>query len=299
LIGSIFQGYQVLDRIKDGSVGTVWRAQDARGRVVALKQLALKHAAIPAKRKIFAREARITSKLSHPGIIKVYEYVDADPQPFFAMEYFESENLKYSMMRLPERVDGHEFTILGRVARALAHVHSRGIAHRDIKPENVLVSARSEVRLIDFSLALTRVDRWLRLGRRVEGTPQYMSPEQVCGEAGDERSDVYSFGVMAYELLAKTPPLSAGNAQGLLEKHLKETPPPMRTYVPTIAQDLDAFVLRMLSKDPSRRPPHMAVVVAELTRWERKDTVVRRRQAIRRPKSEIMKRPVELASTGL
>lgn len=298
MIGSIFKGYQVLDKIKDGSVGTVWRAQDGRGRIVALKQLAAKHAAVSRKLQAFDREARITAKFDHPNIIEIYEYVSVKPQPFFVMEYFESENLKYSMMRLPERVDGREFSILSHVARALAHVHSRGIIHRDIKPENVLVSAVSETRLIDFSLALTRMDRWLRFGRRSEGTPQYMSPEQVLGKAGDERSDVYSFGVMAYELLAKKPPLTAGNPRGLLEKHLKETPPPMRTYVPTIAQDLDRFVLSLLAKDPDRRPPHMAVVMAELARWEKKDTVVRRRQSIRRPKSELMKRPVELASTG-
>ncbi len=298
MIGSIFKGYQVLDKIKDGSVGTVWRAQDARGRAVALKQLALKHAAVPGKRRTFEREARITSRFDHKNIIKICEYVPADPQPFFVMEYFESENLKFSMMRLPERVDGREFSILSQVARALAHVHSRRIIHRDMKPENVLVSAKSEVRLIDFSLAMTRMDRLLRFRKRVEGTPQYMSPEQVRGEAGDERSDVYSFGVMAYELLAKRPPLTAGNPHGLLEKHLKETPPPMRTYVPTIAPDLDRFVLTMLAKDPDRRPPHMAVVMSELARWERKDSVVRRRQSVRRPKSELLKSPVELASTG-
>jgi serine/threonine-protein kinase len=298
LIGSIFKGYQVLDKVKDGSVGTVWRAQDSRGRVVALKQLAVKHAAVARKVQAFEREARITSKFHHPGIIEIYEYVAARPQPFFVMEYFESENLKFSMMRLPERVDGHEFSILSQVARALAHVHSKGIAHRDIKPENVLISVSSETRLIDFSLALTRMDRLLRFGRRSEGTPQYMSPEQVLGKAGDERSDVYSFGVMAYELLAKQPPITAPSQQALLEKHLKETPPPMRTYVPTIAPELDRFVQSLLAKDPGRRPPHMAVVVAELARWEKKGTVMRQRQSVRRPKSELMRRPVELASTG-
>lgn len=298
MIGSIFKGYQVLDKVKDGSVGTVWRAQDSRGRVVALKQLAVKHAAVARKVQAFEREARITSKFHHPGIIEIYEYVAARPQPFFVMEYFESENLKFSMMRLPERVDGHEFSILSQVARALAHVHSKGIAHRDIKPENVLISVSSETRLIDFSLALTRMDRLLRFGRRSEGTPQYMSPEQVLGKAGDERSDVYSFGVMAYELLAKQPPITAPSQQALLEKHLKETPPPMRTYVPTIAPELDRFVQSLLAKDPGRRPPHMAVVVAELARWEKKGTVMRQRQSVRRPKSELMRRPVELASTG-
>lgn len=299
MIGSVLKGYQVLDKIKDGSVGTVWRARDSSGRIVALKQLALRLAGIPPRRKLFRREAEITSRIRHRNIIRVYDYVDVSPQPFFVMEYFKSENLKYAMMRLPERVEGREFTILAQVARALEQIHAGGIIHRDVKPENVLVSASSEVRLIDFSLALTRVGRWLRFRRKAEGTPQYMSPEQVLGRAGDERSDIYSFGVLAYELLTKRPPLTAGSTEGLLEKHLRETPPPMRTYVPTISPDLDRFVLSMLAKDPARRPPHMAVVVSELGRWEKRDTLARRRQAARRPKTEILERPVELASTSL
>ncbi len=298
LIGSVVGGYQVLGKIKEGSVGTVWRARDARGREVAIKQLAEGHALDSRRRRLFEREARITAKFDHRNIIRVYEYVSEGPQPFFAMEYFDSENLKYCMGRLPERVDGREFAILAQVARALAFIHARGVVHRDVKPENVLVNKDSEVRLIDFSLAQTRLDRWLQFGRRVEGTPQYMAPEQVRGGRCDERSDVYSFGVMVYELLTKKPPLAAASQQALLEKHLRETPPPMRTHVPTMSPDLDAFVLGMLSKDPARRPPHMAVVLAEMARWERKNSVVRRRQAVRRPKSELLKRPVELASTA-
>jgi len=299
VIGSCLQGYRILEKIKDGSVGTVWRARDAGGRIVAIKQLALRYAGVRARRRLFRREAEITARVRHRNVIRVYEYVNALPQPFFVMEYFESENLKYAMMRLPERVEGKEFAILAQVARALECVHARGILHRDIKPENVLVSASSEARLIDFSLALTRLGRWLRFRRKVEGTPTYMSPEQVLGRAGDERSDIYSFGVLAYELLAKRPPFAAGSTEALLEKHLREAPPPMRTHIPTIAPDLDRFVLSLLAKDPARRPPHMAVVVSELGRWERKDTVARRRQAARRPRTELLQRPVELASTSL
>src|SRR5437667_1425678 len=103
------KGYLVQDKIKDGSVGTVWRATNSRDQVFALKQIAAEHAARSAKVRQFKKEATLTQGLRHPNIIKVHEYVDAPPQPFFVMEYFESENLKWSMAQLPERIHKKEF----------------------------------------------------------------------------------------------------------------------------------------------------------------------------------------------
>jgi len=203
------KGYLVQDKIKDGSVGTVWRATNSRDQVFALKQIALDNARVAAKVRQFKKEATLTQELQHPNIIKVFEYVDAKPQPFFVMEYFDSENLKFSMAQLPGRVHKKEFQILMQVAGALDFVHAKGIVHKDIKPENVLVNERSEARLIDFSLASTKWDRLLQFGKKVEGTPMYMAPEQIRGDKCDARTDLYSFGAMMYELLTKRPPFMA------------------------------------------------------------------------------------------
>jgi serine/threonine-protein kinase len=194
------------------------------------------------------------------------------------MEYFESENLKYALWNVQERIVGHEFRILRQVAEALAYVHDQGVVHRDVKPENVLVGPTREARLIDFSLAETRSDRLFRLTRRVDGTPLYMPPEQIRGEKCDARADVYSFGVLTYELLTRRPPFLGTTQDAILEKHLREAPPPMRTWVPTLSADLDALVLKMLAKDRSGRWADMQAVLHELAKWERKDTVVRVRQ---------------------
>ncbi len=278
MIGQILRGYQIVEKIKDGSVGTVWRATNSRNETFAIKQISQKNAARGDKVKQFKREATLTQELKHPGIIKVYDYVDHGSQPFFVMEYFESENLKYAMWHLPERVYKYEFHILRQIAEALSYLHGKGIIHKDLKPENVLVDARSSVRLIDFSLAQTKMDRMLQFGRRVEGTPLYMAPEQVQGKKCDNRSDIYSFGVMMYELLTKRPPFLGTTPAALLEKHIREPATPMKHIVKTIAPELDQVVLRMLAKKPEDRYQDMASVLFELSKWEKKDTVIRLRQ---------------------
>jgi serine/threonine-protein kinase len=277
------KGYLVLDKIKDGSVGTVWRAANSSRKQFALKQIALEHVTDSAKVKQFAKEAVLTKKLTHPNIIRVHEYHDVRPQPFFVMEYFESENLKYAMSQAPERVHKKEFQILMAVADALAYVHEQGIIHKDVKPENVLVSASSDVRLIDFSLSQTKWDRLLQFGRKVEGTPLYMAPEQIRGARCDARTDVYSFGVMMYELLAKRHPFMAESQEKILEKHLREAPVSMRTFVRTIDAALDRFVLRLLNKNPDGRFQTMSDVMQELARWCKQDTVLRLKQVVDAP----------------
>jgi len=275
--GQSIQGYLVIEKIKEGSVGPVWRVTNSRQQVFAIKQMSAANAADPEKVKRFEKEATLTQKLAHPGILKVHELLDSSP-PSFLMEYFESENLKAALWNLSDRIVKHEFRILRQVAEALDVVHGHGVIHKDIKPENVLVNARQEARLIDFSLAQTKMDRILQFSRRVEGTPLYMAPEQIRGEKCDPRADIYSFGVMTYELLTRRPPFLGTTQDALLDKHLKEALPSMRTWVPTLAADLDAFVLKMLAKKKEERWPDMKAVLYELAKWEKKDTVVRIRQ---------------------
>jgi len=272
------KGYHVLDKIKDGTVGTVWRALNSAGSPKAIKQLSLKHASDSGLVRKFKKEATLTRSLSHPNIIKVYEYVPLEPQPFFVMEYFESQNLKYAMAHHPKWIHKREFQILMAIADALAYVHEHDILHKDVKPENVLVSASGDVRLIDFSLASTKWDRMLQFRKKVEGTPMYMAPEQIRGEKCDARTDMYSFGVLMYELLTKRPPFAVQDAAKFLDKHLREKPQTLRAHVPTISPELDAFVLRLLNKAPDARYSDMRTVMQELSRWIKQETVIRLRQ---------------------
>ena len=277
------KGFMVIDKIKDGSVGTVWKGVNSQKKTFALKQIALKNANDSSKMRAFEKEANLTKKLAHPNIIRVYDYVDVKPQPFFVMEFFESENLKYAMAHVPERVVKKEFQILMGVADALAYVHAQGIVHKDMKPENVLINGRSEVRLIDFSLAQTKWDRFLQFGKKIEGTPLYMAPEQIRGERCDARTDMYSFGVMMYEMLGKRPLFMADTHEKVLQKHLNEAPIPLSAILPTVSREIDAFVLRLLAKKPEHRYADMTTVMQELARWNKCDTVMRMRQVVDAP----------------
>jgi serine/threonine protein kinase len=282
MAGTTIKGYLLQEKIRDGSVGTVWRATNSNQQVFAIKQMSPAAAADSDKVRAFEKEASLTQKLAHKGIIKVVEMLDCSP-PAFVMEYFESENLKYAMAHMPERVVKKEFQILMGVADALAYVHAQGIVHKDMKPENVLINGRSEVRLIDFSLAQTKWDRILQFGKKVEGTPMYMAPEQIRGERCDARTDMYSFGVMTYEMLAKRPLFAADNHEKILQKHLNESPIPLSAILPTVSREIDAFVLRLLAKKPEHRYADMTTVMQELSKWNKCDTVVRMRQVVDAP----------------
>jgi serine/threonine protein kinase len=272
------RGYMVQDKVKDGSVGTVYRVTDSKNRTIALKQLFAKVGNDSRKLKQFRKEFDVQKQLDHPAIIKVFDYVKSPPQDFFTMEYFESESLKYTMFHFPKRVHKREFWILRQLAEALDHVHQKDILHKDIKPENVLVDAQGDIRLIDFSLCQTKWDRLLQFGKRVEGTPLYMAPEQIRGERCDARTDIYAFGLIAYELLTKRLPFTGKDQDEIMKAHLTRPAPSMRTHVPTLAPELDGFVLRLLEKDPARRYPDLKTVIRELGKWEKTDTVVRMKQ---------------------
>ncbi|MHC4607747.1 MAG: serine/threonine protein kinase, partial [Planctomycetota bacterium] len=256
MIGTSLKGYQIVEKIKEGSVGTVWKARNKNGELVALKILAERHVHRSDKRRYFKREATLAKRLDHPNIM-----------------YFPSENMKYTMKHYPERLYKKEFYILRQVAEALSYLHSEGIIHKDVKPENILVGDDSGARLIDFSLCETKTDRLLRLTKRIEGTPMYMAPEQIRGSKCDKRTDIYAFGIVMYYLLTKHPPFRAQKEQRLFEMHLREPAPPMNSHVKTISSDLENFVKKMLAKLPVNRYQSMTSVIYELYKWERKDTV--------------------------
>ncbi|HEX7897988.1 MAG TPA: serine/threonine-protein kinase [Planctomycetota bacterium] len=288
-----FRGYMVQDKVKDGSVGSVYRVTDSKGRVVALKQLFAKVGNDSRKLKQFRKEFDVQGQLDHPAIIKVFDYVKMPPTDFFTMEYFESESLKYTMFHFPKRVHKREFWILRQLAEALEHVHSKDILHKDIKPENVLVDAKGDIRLIDFSLCQTKWDRWLQFGKKVEGTPLYMAPEQILGKRCDHRTDIYAFGLLAYELLTKRLPFKGKDQDEIMHGHLHRSPPSMRSHIPTLSPELDGFVLRLLEKDPARRYPDMTSVIRELTKWEKTDTVLRMKQV------QVIEQPTQVPSPFL
>ena len=280
MVGSSVGGYRILEKIRDGGAGTVFKAQGPKGEIVAIKMISEAWNEQRDRRKAFKRESDTTQKLVHPTVIRVFAYCDGPPRPYIVLEYFPSENLKFTLWHKQQVLEGRRMPVLKQCAEALYYIHTQGVVHRDVKPENFLVNAEGSVRLIDFSIAQTKWDRFLfSFGKKVDGTPLYMAPEQIRNESQDQRADMYSYGVMVFELMTRRPPFIGASVDSILEKHLKAAPPSMRSIVQDVSPELDELVTRLLSKKAADRPSDMSLVIAVLNRLVKKEEEARLRDS--------------------
>lgn len=264
----ILGGYRRLKILQTGQNSEVWEVADSSGRQrYAMKLLLPERSTDRTQRAALRREAQISASLQHPSIIRIFKFVNDRKNPFILMEYFPSTNLKLRILRGEvKELRPNLRRILTQFSRALGHVHAKGWVHRDIKPDNLLVNNSSEVRLIDFAIAVrsaTGLSRLFARRTKAAGTRSYMSPEQIRGLPLDGRSDIYSFGVMLYELLTGRVPYTANSGQELLRKHLS-------AEVPTIPSEAevdpacDSLVRRMMAKRPEDRPKSMEEIEREI-----------------------------------
>lgn len=268
MIGHKVEGYNIVDKIKEGSVGEIWLA-GKDNQMYALKMLFEKHCDNADKRRRFKREARIARGLSHKNVIRTYEYYEGPPRPFYVMEYFPSENLKRHILDQSPVLNRQRFKILRQTCEAIAYIHSHGVIHRDLKPENLLVNEEGIVKLIDFSIAQTRWDRIIGMfGQKISGSPSYMAPEQIQNRAADYRTDYYSLGVLAFELLAGRLPYTGPSMQAVFEKHLKEKPPSIRQADPKVPQEIDQIIQALMHKAPEKRPASLSDIIYALGKQE-------------------------------
>ncbi|GAA0663232.1 Stk1 family PASTA domain-containing Ser/Thr kinase [Kitasatospora atroaurantiaca] len=243
-----------------GGMAEVYLAHDTRlGRSVAVKTLRADMARDPSFQARFRREAQSAASLNHPAIVAVYDtgedYIDGISIPYIVMEYVEGSTLRellHSGRRLlPERA--LEMTI--GILQALEYSHRAGIVHRDIKPANVMLTRQGNVKVMDFGIARAMGDAGMTMTQTsaVIGTAQYLSPEQAKGETVDARSDIYSTGCLLYELLAVRPPFVGDSPVAVAYQHVREEAQPPSAYDPELRPEIDAIVLKSLTKDRDYR----------------------------------------------
>jgi TolB-like protein/predicted Ser/Thr protein kinase len=256
--------YRLIERLGRGAMGEVWLAEDTQlPRQVAVKLLPPHLADDPEAVERLQREAQAAASIDHPAVVTVYEAGIADGRPYIVMQKVDGETLEQRLARGPMHVDDALKLSLD-VADALAEVHALGIVHRDLKPANIIMSPRGP-RILDFGVASVKGSTRMTTTGMAVGTPLTMSPEQIRGQAPDNRSDLWSLGVILYQALTGRMPFAGDSFEAVTYQVLNEQPPAPSTLREGISPELDYAVMKLLRKDPAHRYSRAEDMIVDLS----------------------------------
>ena len=246
--------YELIREIGRGGYGCVWLILDRFiGEELALKFLHPQLVSDEVAIERFIRELRIARKITHPNIIRLFDYLDLGNVSAISMEYFNGQPLSSRIQSpfSPNTVCQITMTC----CHALQAAHDVNIIHRDIKPSNILINENNDIKIVDFGIAAASKHAESRLTRTgtLVGTPTYISPEQIQGKNIDERTDIYSLGIIMYEMLSGHPPYQADNSMSLIFLHMEGKPEPLNTLDSSIPSDLTQIVHRCIRPKPQDR----------------------------------------------
>jgi TolB-like protein/Flp pilus assembly protein TadD/predicted Ser/Thr protein kinase len=278
LVGKSIGHFQIISLVGKGGMGEVYLARDTRlDRTVALKILPQEMSVDAERMRRFVREAKAASALNHSNVAHIYEIGETDGQSFIAMEYIEGQTLA-------AKINGHpletgEIAEIGiQIADALDEAHGKGITHRDMKPANVMLTARGQLKVLDFGLA--KIVRPESVDSKVStpvqttpgvvlGTVPYMSPEQALGRDVDHRSDLFSLGVVLYEMTTGRLPFSGANTGETLDRILHSQPEAMARFSYDVPAELERIVRKCLEKERERRYQSARELLVDLKNLKR------------------------------
>src|SRR5215831_392277 len=273
-VGQVFdERFEITDIISRSGMSSVYKASDLKtGRQVALKVPLLKLESDPAFFSRFEREEEIGRALDHPGILKIVP-VDANQRsrPYLVMEYLQGQTLDEVMQQTKPMPETDALRIVSRVCDALDYLHTHGVVHRDLKPQNIMLCNDGSLRIMDFGIAKAATSKRITFGgfSPTLGTPDYMAPEQVKGQRGDERTDIYSLGAILYEMVTGRLPFEGQNAYQVMNARLVGDPVAPRAHNPALRPEVEEIVLHAMARNPGDRYESAAAFKTDLDAPER------------------------------
>ncbi len=270
LAGRFVAGYRLLERVGEGGTAEVYRAEHPERGACAFKVLRQRLRGDPTAVKRFLREAGYGSRVVHPGVVRTYDFGEADGLHYLALEWADGESLASFLHRNGPLAPADAVKLVRQLADALAAAHKAGIVHRDLKPENIMYDARmGTVKLLDFGIArdaeLPPEERLTRTGFFV-GTLQYVAPEALSGELIDSRADIYSLATITYYLLTGRHPYTGRSPRELFQQLLSQPPLPLSQAVKglKVPPGVEAAVMKGLARHPADRQPTVSEFAADL-----------------------------------
>ncbi len=280
MIGQTISHYKILEKLGEGGMGIVYKAEDLKlKRLVAIKFLPKRLSVHGEERERFTLEAQAASSLNHPNICVIHEIDEVNGETFMVMEYVDGMTLREWIQKKSEQADGYRklgmkeiVDIASQIAEGLEKAHEKGIVHRDIKSENIMVTDDSRAKIMDFGLAKLRgVSKLTKTGSTI-GTIAYMSPEQVEGTETDHRTDIFSFGVLLYEMLTGQLPFRAAHETAMMYEIINVEPKSVSELRQSVDDELNRIVMKCLEKNRDERYQSMRDVSVDLRRYRRDST---------------------------
>jgi serine/threonine-protein kinase len=259
--------FEIVGVLGSGGMGVVYKARDRElDEIVALKMLKREVWRDSEQLERLKSELKLARKITHPNVLRTYDFAEVDGVPYISMEYVHGVTLRYLLdhsNRLPYSAGLH---LARQLCAGLAAAHAEGVIHRDIKPENLILQQNGNAKLMDFGIA--RPVRRLAPGQTqagmLVGTPHYLAPEQIQGGEIDTRADIYACGVVLYEVFTGSLPFQGQNAMDILTKHLREPPAPPSSHWSEIPRELERILLKCLEKSPENRYRNVEALLQDL-----------------------------------
>ncbi len=274
MIGQTISHYKILEKLGEGGMGVVYKAEDTKlDRIVALKFLPHHLAANLPEKARFLQEAKAASAINHPNVCTIYGIEEFEGEQFIEMEYVDGVTLR---QKIPIEKVSDVITFAIQIADALQEAHSKGIVHRDIKADNIMLTLRNQIKVMDFGLAKLKGSLKLTRTSSTVGTLAYMPPEQIQGGDVDHRSDIFSFGVLLFEMLTGKLPFRGDHEAAIMYSIMNEEPESAQKYKPDLPSEFLHILNRALEKDPADRYQSVQEMLIDLRRLQKQSTKVSR-----------------------